>query len=108
MARFLPAQVVPARWRAGLFAVGRVSFYLCLAQAIGVARTAASSAHAGPAPGYAEDRILIQPKAGIALEALAGFHAAHKGKVLRTFEGIGRLQVLSVPKAETVPGFIAK
>jgi hypothetical protein len=68
-----------------------------------------TSASAQPIqPAYREDRILIKPKAGINQTALDNFHLARKGEVLRTFDGIGHLQVLSVPKGETVPGLIAQ
>jgi len=60
------------------------------------------------APAYREDQILIQPKAGIGRIVLDNFHRAQKSAVLRTFERMGRLQVLSVPKGETVAGLIAK
>ena len=59
-------------------------------------------------PAYREDRILIKPKAGINQSALDNFHLARKGEVLRTFDGIGHLQILRVPKGETVPGLIAQ
>ena len=68
--------------------------------------TSASGQSAQPA--YREDRILIKPKVGINWTALDNFHLARKGEVLRTFDGIGHLQVLRVPKGETVPGFIAQ
>ena len=48
------------------------------------------------------------PKVGINRTALDNFHLARKGEVLRTFDGIGHLQVLSVPKGEAVPGLIAQ
>jgi subtilisin family serine protease len=54
------------------------------------------------------DRILVQPKQGINHEALARFHAEQRGKVLQTFEGIGGLQVVSVPEGEGVPAFVAR
>jgi hypothetical protein len=57
---------------------------------------------------YREDRILIKPKAEINWTALDNFHLARKGEVLRTFDGIGHLQVLRVPEGETVPGLIAQ
>jgi subtilisin family serine protease len=61
-----------------------------------------------PAPPYGLDRILIKPKAGIVLSALADFHRARGAKVLRTFERMGGMQVVSVPAGETVPGLVAK
>jgi subtilisin family serine protease len=57
---------------------------------------------------YRADRILIMPKAGINRAALDNFHRARKGEVLRTFDGIRRLQVLRVPKGETVPSLITQ
>lgn len=48
------------------------------------------------------------PKAGINRTALVNFHLARKGVVLRTFEGIGRLQVIRVPARQTVSGLIAQ
>jgi subtilisin family serine protease len=60
------------------------------------------------APAYREDRILVKPKPGVSLESLAGFHSARRSDVLQTFQGIGRLQVLTVPKGETVEGLVTK
>ncbi len=59
-------------------------------------------------PEYRADRILIMPKAGINPAALDNFHRTRKGEVLRTFDGIGHLQILRVPEGETVPGLIAQ
>jgi subtilisin family serine protease len=68
-----------------------------------------ASASAQPTqPAYREDRILIMPKAGINRTALVNFHLARKGVVLRTFEGIGRLQVIRVPAGQTVSGLIVQ
>jgi hypothetical protein len=79
-----------------------------LVQLIGVAQTLASAPLPSSEPAYHPDRILIQPKPGISLNALADFHAGQKIEVLQIFEGIGRLQVLRVPEGEKVPGLIAK
>ena len=57
---------------------------------------------------YRADQILIMPKAGIQQAALDNFHRAQNGEVLRTFNGIGHLQVLQVPKGATVPSLIAQ
>jgi subtilisin family serine protease len=54
------------------------------------------------------DRILIQPKAKASRAAIAALHAARRGAVLRTFESMGRLQVVRVPEGETVQSLIAK
>ena len=59
-------------------------------------------------PPYRTDRILIQPKPGIDRLVLQNFHLARKCGVLRTFGRLGRLQILSVPKGETVPSLIVK
>jgi len=63
---------------------------------------------AGVVPEFAGDRILIQPKPGISPEAMAAFHAGHSSRVLRTFDGLGHLQVVTVPQGETVPSWVAK
>jgi subtilisin family serine protease len=68
---------------------------------------ASSGARARQTP-YREDRILIQPKPGISPAALANFHRTQKCAVLRTFDRLGRLQVLSVPKGEEISALIAK
>jgi len=70
--------------------------------------SAASAAAPSPQAAYRADRILIQPKAGSNPAALNNFHRARNGEVLRTFDGIGRLQVLRVPKGETVTNLIAQ
>src|ERR1022692_3954153 len=59
-------------------------------------------------PNYREDQILIQPKPGVTPTALANFHSGQKGVVLGTFARMGRLQIVRVPKGETVPSFITK
>ena len=104
--RFL-AEVFRSRRRGAGRVAAHISACLFLAQVIGIAQT---SAPTGPlsTPAYLKDQILVQPKPGTSLAALARFHDAQKGQVLRTFEGIGRLQIVSVPPGETVPGLIAK
>jgi len=68
-----------------------------------------ASVHAqSPPPAYRTDRILIQPKAGIQQPALDEFVRARKGELLHTFNGIGRLQVMRVPKGESVASLIAQ
>jgi subtilisin family serine protease len=83
---------------------------LCLSAAIAAGLVQPSVAFGSPdsGPGYAEDRILIQPRPGTSREALARFHSVLQGRVLQSFDGIGRLQVVGLPEGETVPGFIAK
>lgn len=82
-----------------IFASSVVSLFVWLA-------ASASAQSTGPA--YREDQILIQPKIGIGQTVLNNFHLAQKSAVLRTFEGIGRLQLISVPKGETVQGLITQ
>ncbi len=57
---------------------------------------------------YRPDQILIQPKKNVTTAALANFHALHQSQVLKTFPNVGRVQVLRVPKNETVEGLVAK
>src|SRR5438552_9831672 len=102
------AKVCSAGRRAGLFVAGRLLFCLWLAQEIDAAQTAGSFSSQVLAPAYRADRILIQPKAGASLAALAFFHSALKSEVLQTFEGIGGLQVLRVPEGESVQSLIAR
>jgi subtilisin family serine protease len=59
-------------------------------------------------PLFRDDRILIKPKAGIGLAAVADLHAARNIRVLHTFRGIGDLQVLSVPTGESVTNLVAR
>lgn len=44
----------------------------------------------------------------MSLDALASFHAAHRSHILKTFNGLGHLQLVEVPKGETVAGLVAK
>jgi subtilisin family serine protease len=83
---------------------------LCLGAACAASLVQPSVAYGPPdsGPGYAEDRILIQPRPGTSREALARFHSERQGRVLQCFDGIGRLQVVALPVGETVPGFIAQ
>ena len=60
-----------------------------------------------PSP-YRADQILVQPKRGAELQALDRLHASLRGQVLRTFERLDHLQVVSVPQDETVTSLIAK
>jgi subtilisin family serine protease len=96
------------RFAGKMLSAGWVLFSLWLAPVEGLAQTPAASFIANPGPAYREDRILIKPKLGNPPGALASFHLSQKGRVLRTFEGIGGLQVVSLPEGETVPGFIAR
>ncbi len=59
-------------------------------------------------PAYRPDRILIKPNPKTSLATLAHFHAARKSMVLHTFNRMGGVQVLRVPKGETVQSLIAE
>src|SRR5271167_234686 len=59
---------------------------LCVWLAVSVSAQSEPSA-------YRADRILIKPKAGIIRTALENFHLAQKCVVLRTYDGMGHLQV---------------
>lgn len=75
---------------------------------LGMLPALASASSVVPAAEYAPDRILLQPRPGLNRQVLADFHAAQKSTVLRSFKGLGGLQVVSVPKGETVSGLVAK
>jgi subtilisin family serine protease len=94
--KFLKAFLPPLR-----LSLGSILFCLLLVEWTCVAQTLLT-------PNYREDQILIQPKSGVNLTALANFHSAQKGEVLGTFARIGHLQIVRVPKGETVPSFISK
>ncbi len=83
-------------------------FSLWAAQATAAVQTPAASALMPPAPPYREDRILIQPKPGVAPETLAGFHSSQNCVVLQTFETMGGMQILSLPEGETVEHCLAR
>ena len=52
-----------------------------------------------PAPaGFCHSRILVKPKAGVAVDDLAALDARLGTKVLRAFPDIGNLQILQVPE----------
>jgi subtilisin family serine protease len=85
-----------------------VPFCLPGVQAAGVTQPASASELRAPALGHADDCILVQPKPGASRKALARLHSAEQGKVLRTFDSMGGLQVVALPAGEAVPAFIAK
>jgi subtilisin family serine protease len=102
-----PDNVRSVRQNISLAVLVCVGFWLWLPQ---VSAGAPASVFSGPTvstSAYAEDRILVQPKRGISSGALTEFHSAVRTKVLRTFEGIGRLQVVAVPAGEAVSSLIA-
>src|SRR5882672_9056006 len=88
-------------------AAGPFLIALLLTTLGGFAQAPSSLAPHSTAPAYREDRILVKPKPGISLDALAHFHSSQQCKVLQTFEGIGRLQIVELPKGASVPGLIA-
>jgi subtilisin family serine protease len=104
----LPIHVVLTHSRAGLSAAFLILISVSLTQFVGCAQTSDAAPATVSVPAYRPDRILIQPKQTADPAALADFSAALNVQVLRTFEGIGRLQVLRVPEGETVPDLIAK
>lgn len=72
------------------------------------AQPSASMAPLPPVAAYRADRILIQPKPGVAPGVIAKLHSLHKSAARRTFARLGNLQVVSVPPGETVAGLIAQ
>jgi subtilisin family serine protease len=107
MAFSVSATVVRLRGRLVWLLVAGVLSCAGLAGAADHRELAIASASVASESGYAQDRILVQPKLSTSDEALARFHSAQRGRVLQTFDGIGRLQVLALPASGTVPGFIA-
>lgn len=57
---------------------------------------------------FRTDQILIQPRKNVNAQSLARFHAAQQSQVVKSFPSFGGLQVLRVPKNQTVAGMIAK
>ena len=84
-------------------------FLLALALA-----TASGLAQLGPltkkdsAAVAATDRILIKPRLTTRAAGLADFHALQNARLLRTFAAPGNIQLLSVPRGETVRSFLEK
>lgn len=100
------ALTFPSRAGAALCIAGRLLFTLWLTQTAVIAQT--SFPISASTPEYREDQILIKPKQNVSMAALRSAHATLKSEVVQTFEGIGRMQVLRVPKGETVQSLIAK
>ncbi len=100
------AKMFAARRCGGRFTAVGLLFFLWLTPMMGDAQPAGTPPAAPPA--YRADRILIQPKAGLHLAALAKAHAALKSEVVHQFDGIGGIQVLRVPPGETVTSLIRK
>lgn len=57
---------------------------------------------------FRTDQILIQPRKNVGPQSLARFHAAQQSRVVKSFPRFGGVQVLRVPKNETVASLIAK
>ncbi len=90
---------------AGLILIGAFAGCLCPRNAAG-AQTA--SITIPPSPPYLLDQILVKPKPGVSLSALAGFHSVQGTVVLQTFQGIGGIEVLRLPPGGSVPDFVAR
>jgi len=103
-----PASGCSARWGVNLLVLARIGLWLTLAPGFAGGRAAVLPDPAALAPAYLEGQILVQFRPGTTPSARAGLHSAQQARVLRTFEGLGRLELVSVPAGESVPGLIAK
>lgn len=56
---------------------------------------------------YRSDRILVQPKARVNQAALDNLHLANQGKAIKTFAGLGQLQVVSLPAGASVKNVVS-
>jgi len=65
-------------------------------------------AQSAPPADYRTDQVLIKPRTGLSAAALSNFHRAHQTELLRAFPGLGHLQIIRVPKGETVPSLITQ
>jgi subtilisin family serine protease len=111
-------QLTLAPARRLMFALFLFSFLLFTGQLAAPAQTASPANPARvspsllatntPANPYRPDRILIKPKPATTPAALANFHSARHGKVLRAFPRMGGLQIVTVPAGETVASFITR
>ena len=102
-----PANSSSPPCRAGSFAFGSIVLSLLLTTATSFAQISPLAVTSVAAPAYRQDRILLKPKAATSAAALARFHSSQQGKIRQTFEGIGRLQIVELPKGVSVPAFIA-
>src|SRR5690242_19435001 len=57
---------------------------------------------------FRTDQILIQPRRTASALSLARFHTAQQAELVKSFPKFGGVQVLRVPKNQTVAGLIAK
>jgi subtilisin family serine protease len=102
MSFHLPREALSVRPPIGWFVAGWVAFGLWPVP------LAAQTADPNSPAAARQDRILIQRKAAVSPAVLASFHAARRGEVLRSFEGLGRMQVVRVPQGETVQSLVAQ
>jgi len=110
--------VSPAQWvkrfpvgHSGRPIVRAVLAFLCcliLVRFVAPGQTTSTTSIAATLPKYRADRLLILPKPGLNLAALASFHSEQQAEVLAKFEGIGGLQVIRLPTGSVVPSCIAK
>ncbi len=56
---------------------------------------------------FRHDQILVMPKDSVSAKALSAFHAVRQAAVVNTFEGIRGLQIVRVPKGESVEHLVA-
>src|SRR4051794_14532338 len=54
-----------------------------------------------------EDRFFVQAKTDISVAGLSDFHASQGCKVLRTFDRFRGLQLIGVPRNQSVAGLVA-
>ncbi|MBI4661520.1 MAG: hypothetical protein HY735_22080 [Verrucomicrobia bacterium] len=74
---------------------------------LGIVITFQNLLAAPPAARFSNDRILVKPKDGIPLPALAAQHARVGSRVLRAFPRLGHLQVVKLPAGASVANMIA-
>src|SRR5437016_5631819 len=67
-----------------------------------------NSAAEPPAPAsFCSGRILVKPKEKVSLPEMAELHSRFRSQALRTFPGIGNLQVLKLPPQANLHAIIA-
>ena len=96
---------VSRMWRIGTASRVRcLAVLLLLPLGIGWAGVVPSAPRPGSPPKFHPSRVLVKPKAGAvpAAEKLSAVHAAQGARVLRSFSGIGGLQVVELPGATDV------
>ena len=105
----MPVSFLSRRFQRCLGRVVITSMFLAVSLAKAQAASESASISAIPAsPEFRPDQILVQLKVRGNSEALTKLHAGHGSKVLRRFERLGGLQVVSVPPGDTAPGLAAK